>query len=280
MSVLKYVKIVSFSLFFAIFSFGETHTVQKGDTLYSLGKKYGVSVDELRASNGLTSSSVLKVGQKLTIPSKEKSSQAKTFSSNSSERKYDVYTVQKGDTFYHIAKINNTSVSELKELNGIDSSDTLSIGQKLKIPVTIVDTSSNSLPDLESSDPRKYSSKKGNSSLVWPVKNPTVTYLSGKTGGVQLSAQKNEDVCTIRAGTVMYTGIYRGYGQVIFVQAKTGHIYAYTGLNNVFVSKGDYVVFGDKLGTAGTDAINGESQISLMVFQKSNPVDPAKAPRG
>ncbi|MBQ2481081.1 MAG: peptidoglycan DD-metalloendopeptidase family protein, partial [Treponema sp.] len=79
---------------------------------------------------------------------------------------------------------------------------------------------------------------------------------------------------------VMYTGIYRGYGQVVFVQSKTGHIYAYTGLNSTAVQKGDYVVFGDKLGTAGIDAINGASQISLMVFQKSNPIDPAKAPRG
>lgn len=293
-NVEKYVKTFIFSLVMlfpgSFFAFASSHTVKKGETLYAISRMYGVSVSDLRAANGLGSSSVLLVGQKLSIPEKKSSSSEKktenkaegkaSSSSGEKNRKYDVYTVQKGDTFYHIAKINNVTVAELKELNGMNSSDTLRIGQKLKIPATIVNTENASLPDLLSSDPRKYSDKKGNSSLVWPVKNPTVTYITGKVSGVQLSAAKNEDVCTIRAGTVMYTGVYRGYGQVVFVQSKTGHIYAYTGLNSTSVQKGDYVVFGDKLGTAGIDAINGSSQISLMVFQKSNPIDPAKAPRG
>ena len=46
------------------------------------------------------------------------------------------------------------------------------------------------------------------------------------------------------------------------------------------VKNGDYVVFGDVLGNAGTDSIKGTSQISFMVFNKSVPVDPEKAPRG
>jgi septal ring factor EnvC (AmiA/AmiB activator) len=78
----------------------------------------------------------------------------------------------------------------------------------------------------------------------------------------------------------MYVGNYRGYGQVVFIQSPSDYIYAYSGLGTIKVKKGDYVVFGDVIGTAGTDSIKGTSQISLMVFQKSNPIDPAKAPRG
>ncbi|WP_296091955.1 M23 family metallopeptidase [uncultured Treponema sp.] len=268
----------------ACFSFAETHTVEKGETYYSISRKYGISVDQLCAMNNLTVNDVLKVGQKLSIPEKnvEKSSLPSVSTSKSLsnvERKFDTYTVQKGDTFYRIAKVNGISVEELKALNNFDSDTVLKAGQRLKIPVTIVDTSA-SLPSLPSSDPRKYSEKKGDSSLTWPVKNPTVTYMKGKVSGVQLSAQKNESVTAIRAGTVMYVGNYRGYGQVVFVQAKTGHIYVYSGLDSIKVRKGDYVVFGDSLGTAGTDSIKGTTQICLMVFQKSNPIDPAKAPRG
>ena len=196
------------------------------------------------------------------------------------ERKFDTYTVQKGDTFYRIAKINGITVDELKALNNLDNDSILKAGQKLKIPITIVDTTNAKLPDLTTNDPRVYSAKKGDSSLVWPVKNPQVTYMKGKVSGVQLSAARNETVTAIRAGTVMYVGNYRGYGQVVFVQSKTGHIYAYSGLGTIKVKRGDYVVFGDALGTAGTDSIKGTSQICLMVFQKSNPIDPAKAPRG
>jgi LysM repeat protein len=277
----------------ACFSFAEIHTVQKGETYYSISRKYGVSLEELCNANNCTVNDVLKIGQTLTIPEKksaqksssssaeQKKSSAENSSSskNSAERKFDTYTVQKGDTYYRIAKINGISVDELKKLNSLDSESVLKVGQKLKIPVTIVDTSA-ALPNLPESDPRKYSEKKGDSSLAWPVKNPTVTYMNGKVSGVQLSAQKNENVTAIRAGTVMYVGNYRGYGQVVFIQSKTGHIYVYSGLGSIKVRKGDYVVFGDSVGTAGTDSISGTNQMCLMVFQKASPIDPAKAPRG
>lgn len=285
------------SLIFAssfIYSQSQTkHTVVKGETYYSISKKYGISVDELCSANNLNTSDVLKVGQVLNIPQNSNQSSAnssnstvsKSNSSNSSEnssaaRKFDTYTVQKGDTFYRIAKINGITVNELKKMNNLADDTVLKVGDKLKIPVTILDTKNANLPDLPSNDPRNYSSKKGDSSLTWPVKNPKVTYMNGKVSGVQLSAQKDEKVTTIRAGTVMYVGNYRGYGQVVFVQSKTGHIYVYSGLGTIKVKKGEYVVFGDVLGTAGTDSIKGTHQICLMVFQKSVPVDPAKAPRG
>ncbi|WP_320797426.1 LysM peptidoglycan-binding domain-containing protein [Treponema sp.] len=265
----------------------DTYVVQKDDTFYRIAKNNLISVDELLEANGFTKNDVLKVGKKIRIPRKGGTSAAETVKTDSKSetkaasdtRKFDTYTVQKGDTFYRIAKVNAISVDELKRLNGLDSKSQLKAGQKLKIPVTIVDTSNAKLPSLPD-DPRKYSAKKGDPSLSWPVKNPTITYMTGKISGVQLGCAKNENVTAIRAGTVMYVGNYRGYGQVVFVQTKTGHIYVYSGLGSIKVQKGDYLVFGDVIGTAGTDSIKGTNQMCLMVFQKSSPIDPAKAPRG
>ena len=276
----------------------ETYIVQKEDTFYRIAKNNAVTVDELLAANGFTKNDVLKAGQKIRIPKKaETSAVAKTeikteqkktevkdakteeTKNPSASRKFDTYTVQKGDTFYRIAKVNAITVDELKKLNNLDSKSELKAGQKLKIPVTIVDTANARLPSLPD-DPRKYSSKKGDPKLSWPVKNPSITYMTGKISGVQLECEKNASVTAIRAGTVMYVGNYRGYGQVVFVQTKTGHIYVYSGLGSIKVHKGDYLVFGDVIGTAGTDSIKGTNQMCLMVFQKSTPIDPAKAPRG
>ncbi len=254
-----------------------TYTVAKGDTLYAISRKYGISVEDLCAANNMNKSNVLWVGQRLTIPHQDEDDSS---AAPALKRQYDTYTVQKGDTFYHIATVNDISVEQLKSLNNLSADSILLAGQKLRIPVSIVDTSAPDLPDLPSNDPRVYSSKEGDSSLTWPVEHPVVTYTKGKVSGVQLSAMQGETVKTIRAGTVMYTGNYRGYGQVVFVQSKAGYTYAYTGLGSIWVKKGDYVVFGDSLGTAGTDGIKGTSQISLMVFNKSTPIDPAKAPRG
>lgn len=275
----------------------QAYTVEKGDTLYSISRKYGVSVAELSRANNLKNDNVIFAGQKLSIPETDTGAAAAEISSRQraqakkeaetpapakSEltRSYDTYTVQRGDTFYNIAKVNDISVARLKELNAIDDESRLRVGQKLKIPVSYINTDNASLPDLPSADPRKYSEKLGDSSLTWPVENPTVTYTQGKVSGVHLTAKEGETVKCIRAGIVMYTGNYRGYGQVVFIQTKADYIYAYTGLSDISVQKGDYVVFSDKIGEAGKDSIKGSPQISLMVFLNSKPIDPAKAPRG
>ena len=284
--------------FSALFLFADDvkHAVQKGETYYSISKKYGLTVDELCKLNNLTTDCVLKAGQVLIVKKDSEVKQEKKESvsggvktsneikpateTKSDTRKYDTYTVQKGDTFYRISKVNGITVDELKKLNNLENDTVLKLGQKLKIPVTLVDTKNTSLPDLPSNDPRNYSTKKVDSSVVWPVKNPEVTYMKGKVSGVRLSASKDETVKAIRAGTVMYVGNYRGYGQVVFVQSKTGHMYTYSGLGSIKVKKGDYIVFGDVIGTAGVDSITNANCITLMVFQKSTPIDPVKAPRG
>ena len=94
---------------------GISYTVQKGDSLYSIAKKYNVTIDEIKELNNLTSN-LLSIGQVLLIPS---STPLET-----------TYTVQKGDSLYSIAKKYNTSVDKLKELNSL-TSNMLSIGQIL-----------------------------------------------------------------------------------------------------------------------------------------------------
>ncbi len=96
------------------------YTVQSGDTLWSIAKKYDLTVDELKNANNLTSN-LLSIGQNLYIPNKETSV-------TTSE-----YVVVAGDTLYSIAQKYNTTVDNLKYLNDL-STDSLAIGQILKIP--------------------------------------------------------------------------------------------------------------------------------------------------
>lgn len=261
--------VLIFGICFSSLVFSATHTVSKGETLYSISRNYGISVSELCSANRMSEKDTLKVGQKLLIPGGT-----------------DLYTVTKGDTFYSIARRNGISVDELLSMNGLDSSDTLKVGQKIKIPLdnsggdSLVLDGEKKSPSLEVTDPRTYSDKKGDSSLLWPVENPEVIYVTGKVSGVQLSARKNEQVTAVRSGTVMFSGLYRGFGKVVFVQSQTGHMYVYTGLSEISVSKSDYVTSGEKLGTVGLDAITGKPLLTFMVFQNGTPIDPAKAPRG
>lgn len=276
----------AFSAALCLSAFADTvHLVQKGETLYSIGRKYQITLSELRAANNLSENDVLKVGQKLNIPSPDienaavLNSNAGKGSQSYSSSSLDIYAVQKGDTFYGIARKYNIKVAELFAMNDLGENDVLKAGQKLKVPSRNAPSAEN-LPDLKEADPRKYSGAKGSDGLVWPVKSPRVTYVNGKVSGVQLSASNKEKVMNIMAGTVMYCGTYRGFGEVVFVQSKTGLVYAYTGMCEIKVKKGDYVVYGDTIGLAGVDAISKEPRLTLMVFSNGSPIDPAKAPRG
>ena len=94
------------------------YRVQSGDTLWGIARKFGITVDELKKANNLTSNA-LSIGQLLYIPREE-----------TKEVETEVYTVKSGDTLYGIARKYNLSVEELKKLNNL-SSNNLSIGQKL-----------------------------------------------------------------------------------------------------------------------------------------------------
>ncbi len=269
------------------------YRVEKGDTLYSISRKYQITVAELRTANNLSESDVLKAGQKLVIPTADIGtaaalSAAGGLNAEKTASVSEIYTVQKGDTLYGIARRNGMTVPELLALNGMDSTAVIKTGEKIKIrapekaaAVAAVHNEERQEILSPAPDTRTYgATSEADRSTSWPVRNPDVTYVKGKVSGVQLSAKLNEPVTAVRAGTVMYVGVYRGFGQVLFVQSKTGLIYAYTGMGSIKVRKGDYVLSGTELGTAGSDSITGKPQITFMVFQNGQPVDPAKAPRG
>ena len=93
----------------------DTYIVKKGDSLWSISKKYNISVNELIAINNL-SNLTLSINQELLVPK-----------SNN-----NTYIVQVGDTLWSIAKKNNLTVNQLKELNNLNS-NLLSVGQELII---------------------------------------------------------------------------------------------------------------------------------------------------
>ena len=278
------------SLVFVFSSQTTSHEVQKGETLYSISRKYGISVGELCSENNISTSAVIKTGQKLKIPT-QNSSETKN---SQKVEKTDTYIVKKGDTLYGIAKRFGISVETLTILNKMSGSNTIKVGQVLTVPLATSENTNQTtqtskpstdktanLEDLQLTDSRTYDkNKKASKNLLWPVTAKEIQYLEGKVSGVSITTNLNESVNIIREGTVMFCGIYRGFGNVVFVQSKSGYMYVYTNLDKINVEKGDTVKLNEKIGTVAVDTRTSKPQLLFMVFKNGNPVDPATAPRG
>ena len=97
----------------------DLYVVRRGDSLWSISKKYGISVDELKSLNNL-SSNLLSVGQTLRVKGVP-------------ETNNEIYVVKSGDTLYGIASRYGINVDDLRRYNNL-SGNVLSIGQQLYIP--------------------------------------------------------------------------------------------------------------------------------------------------
>lgn len=102
-----------------------TYTVQSGDSLYKLAKKYNTTVDSIKQINKLDNN-LLSIGQKLIIPTSLQEEQT--------TQNYFTHKVVSGDSLYSIAKKYNTTVDSIKQLNNL-TSNLLMIGQEIKIPL-------------------------------------------------------------------------------------------------------------------------------------------------
>lgn len=110
-----------------------SYTVVKGDSLWTVAKKNGVTLKELTAANNLTPSSSLRLGQKLVIPGKS-SAKVATPSAAVGGSETLSYTVKPGDTLALIARHAGTTKNAIKTLNKLKS-DVVRAGQVLVLPV-------------------------------------------------------------------------------------------------------------------------------------------------
>ena len=144
------------------------YIVKRGDTLYSISRKYNISIDDLKRINNLISND-LSIGQIIKL--KE-------------ETNNPIYIVQPGDTLYSISKNNNISIDDIIKINNLNNSN-LSIGQELYLP------SINE--EIEEQEYDIYTVKKGDS--LWKISqtyNITVPELININNLSDLNLQVNQ----------------------------------------------------------------------------------------
>ena len=108
---------------------GDIYTVRRGDTLYSIARRFNTTVNELINLNNLTNTN-LYIGQIIKLPQGEE------------QTEYDTYTVEDGDSLYSIANKFNISVNDLIDFNALPTT-ILTPGETIRIPKGLVPNKEN-----------------------------------------------------------------------------------------------------------------------------------------
>ena len=239
-------------------SFAEdiVHIVERGDTIFSISRKYNVNQEELMRYNALSDASKLQAGMRLKIPSK-------TSGTPGNSSAHTEYQVKRNDTLYSIARTHGITLQALCDINNFPKDRKLKTGEKIKIPGAVSIISGN---------------KQTQSSVQWPVPAKEVSYLSTSLG-VLVTGEESDSVRSLSGGTVIYASPWKGYGNVTIIDREDGYVYIYGSCRVLSVKKGDSVQAGAELGKLGVFPASGKPDLVFMVLKDSVPIDPAKAPR-
>jgi murein DD-endopeptidase MepM/ murein hydrolase activator NlpD len=265
----------------------KVHTVQKGETVYSIARAFGIDKDELMKFNGISDPAKLQAGRRLKIPGPGGSGTAAAQGS-ASPAGYSEYRVLRGDTLFSIARRYSSTVDALLEANSLSRDYVLKQGDLLRVPsggapaalaAPAKPERPPAPPASAGAEPRAVVQRNVDASVRWPVAAKEVSYMTGKLSGAVLTGDRAESVKSLTQGTVISAGPYRGFGRVAIVQVSGGYLYVYGGCESLSVREGDKVGPGTELGRLGIDALSEKPQLFFLVYRNNTPVDPATAPR-
>lgn len=223
------------------------HMVQKGETFYSIAKRYGMSVKMLARYNPKVVPSRLLAGTVLSIPVDQDEVATDRVP----------YVIQKGDTFSRIADHFAVNLSELKLSNPNVDPRLLKVGQKIWIPT----------------GERKVEG------FVWPLDNPKMISGFGEEDwglqkGVNLAAKHDQAVFAAKEGTVSFAGSMRSLGKVIIIQHPGDQQTVYASCRTLKIKEGDKVEQGQVIATVGYNSLVNRSALHFQFRDRGAPLPP------
>jgi murein DD-endopeptidase MepM/ murein hydrolase activator NlpD len=242
---------------------GMNYTVASGDTLYSLGRKFGVSPFAIADANGFAHDSALPLGQEIRLPGAKPLAAEATVAENTPST---APTVKKKAKLSLVEEEQTQADAGSEPAIGEEQAQQVAVKPALKIKEPVVSAAA--------------SSKALN--LRWPVKGKIISGYGPKSDGL-----KNEGIniavpegTSIRAaddGVVAYAGNeLKGYGNLVLVRHAGGFVTAYAHAKQLMVKRGDTIKRGDVIGLAGQTGAVTSPQVHFEVRKGAAALDPLK----
>ena len=291
----------------------DTHTVVKGDTLFSLGLQYGEYYKDIATRNNLTEPYIIKIGQQLKIKDA-----ASTTAINTAAQTTDsgvILTPLKKDsaattTTTLITSNTPPSISEPKATREVYSEQAMAAkpatATKPAVAAKVVTTAkpdtvkpavtkAESKPepkpeptklDTAKSDVIKPAAKPSTNSdnanesitWAWPTQGKVIAQFNDTANakGIDISGSQGQSIMAAANGKVIYTGSdLRGYGKLVIIKHDKNYLSVYAHNSKILVKEGATVSRGDKISEMG----NTDTDIVKLHFeirQQGRSVDPMK----
>lgn len=232
----------------------ESYVIEKGDSLWSVSRKFGIEPDLLARANGIGSEDFLYEGESLNVPEGEAS----------------VYTVSKGDTLWGLANRFNITIESLAEYNGIENGEFLPAGKSLLIPLGNSLTGPDDkdtfirIPQLE----------------LWPVSGVVSSAFGTRNGrmheGIDIAADWGKPIVAVAEGRVVFAGSRGSYGKTVIINHGGGFRSLYGHASRIDVSPGETVRKGQVIARVGSTGRSTGPHLHIELLYRGVPVDPEK----
>lgn len=234
-----------------------THTVNSGETLWDIARKYNVTMDTIIVANQLTNVHRLRVGQVLKVPTQDGV----------------LYTVRPGDSLWTISRRFNSDADKVVQQNGLSDPSRLRIGQELFIPgMAAVEASRYQLVGPDG---------KLRAAFLRPV---TGGWISSRFGsrwgrlhaGVDIAVPTGTPVRAAADGVVKFSGRNGGYGLLVTIDHGEKVETRYGHNSRLIVQKGQKVKAGQIIAYSGNTGNSTGPHVHFEIRLKGQPYDPLK----
>lgn len=236
-----------------------THTIESGESLHSIARKFDVSTDQIVLANGLSSPDKITVGQTITIPGRadmlaKKNQAAMTTAAIPEIRQ---------------PKIGGASILKSEPKLPRPAPNRVAKIQEIKPVETVADA-----PKVATNTPKI--APKASDKFRWPASGKLIAdFAASKGTGINIQVPEGTAIRAAGSGSVIYVGnAVEGYGNLILIKHDNGYVSAYAHLSQISVSKGDEVTRGDAIGQAGMTGSVTSAQLHFELRKGATPVDP------
>ena len=268
-------------------------TVQKGDTLYSLSRKYEIPVNDLAVMNKISSPFNLSVGQKIKVPKLENVktasvSEIKVVPVKQSNTPTKIVPAKKVVRQAVVKEIKTPTVKETKNTTkntAVKTQTSTSVKNTTKTATQKTVVAKNTQQQKISSNPKKQLPKvaaRSSSKFSWPVRGKILSAYGAKSNGlfndgINIAATKGTLVKAAENGVVAYAGNeVKGMGNLIIIQHSDGWMTVYAHLDSMSVKRGTPVNVGTTIGRVGKTGKVDKPQLHFEIRKGTKAYNPTK----